>query len=119
MEPCKVQVEQSCPYPAVVWNILVDHGRVESLALASDEAAGRSLLRHPSLSRWHISAIWCIGSHNDGPVEMTKHGASESIWPWPQGRRPPGSLLSSVRLDSPDQTILCFVGFALVVAKHL
>jgi hypothetical protein len=91
-----VQVKQSCPNAAVVWNILVDHARVESLALAVNEAEGRNLLRHPHLPQWHISAIWCIGAHNDGPLEMTRRGASESIWPWPQGRHPPANLLSNV-----------------------
>jgi hypothetical protein len=58
----------------------------------------------------NISEIWRIGSHNDGPVEMTKHGASESIWPWTLGRRPPGIYPACV--STPyllKQTIFCSV----------
>lgn len=100
-----VQVKPEAPCAAVVWNILIDHARVEALVLCPDERTGATVLRSAE-QRHNAAKIWCRDDRK-GPVEMELKGATECIFPWSYA--PPQALLSSVLPPPPP--------FALVATE--
>lgn len=89
-----LQVKPNTENGHVVLNLLVDHGRIESVGLVADEAHGRRLLEDGQAWR-NLSNIWC--ACNEGPVDMKRTaGGAKSIWPWPSNKQIPQPLLSAV-----------------------
>lgn len=78
-----------------MFNILVDHGRIESVGLVESEAIGRKLLEDGNSWR-NLSNLWC--KSDEGPVDMKRTaGGAKSIWPWPGHKPLPSPLLTAVR----------------------
>jgi hypothetical protein len=89
-----LQVRPNTPYAHIISNILVDQGRIEANVLCLSEDDGLAVLRDGRLLR-NVNLIWCNGSQDAGPTEMSRKGQSELMFPWKQA--PPQALLSQVR----------------------
>lgn len=87
-------MKQGTPNAHVVWNVLVDQGGVERLVLCPDAQSGLDLVRTRGHSERQIGTIWCRDD-NDGPVQVSLKGMSESSFSWSGPR--PQALLSAVR----------------------
>eukprot|EP00892_Ulva_mutabilis_P010923 jgi/Ulvmu1/8202/UM041_0011.1 len=88
-----LKVKPDTPNGHVLFNLLVDHGRIENVGLMENENVGRQLLDDGQAWR-NLSNVWCNGQ--DGPVDMKRTGGgARSIWPWPRNKPVPSPLLTA------------------------